>query len=97
VNYTEGNADEEFVLSDGEIEGEKPFVCHFENCDFSHRSEWGIEKHFMVSRLFSLCIPNLVYFSISGTLQILLRNTNLKLLLESKRNLAFFVVPTSMV
>jgi len=54
VSDTEGDADDESVGSDEKVEVEKPFACQAENCDFSHRSEWGIKKHYMVNRLFLL-------------------------------------------
>ena len=65
---TEGDADDESVGSDEEIAVKKPFVCQVENCDFSHRSEWGIKKHYLVSRPFPLCLPEVVSFSYSGIL-----------------------------
>lgn len=56
---TEGDSDDESVGSDEGIGVQKPFACQAENCGFSHRSEWGIKKHYMVSRPSLFVFPKL--------------------------------------
>jgi hypothetical protein len=68
VTDTEDDADDESLGTDEETRVEKQFVCQVESCDFSHRSEWGIKKHCMVSSAFhvfskSSLSPSLEYFN----------------------------------
>jgi hypothetical protein len=98
VSDTEGDADDESVGSDEEIGVEKPFACEAENCVFSHRSEWGIKKHYMVNRLFLLYIPKVfLLLSFQKHFNPLSDAEIENCCSAAKQTFAHFIIPTSFV